>query len=78
MRMLWFQFDMDFKLMRDSDAISINVVLDSICCILCSRDSSDMKTGTQRDELLLLNLSCVNLAELSEKSSLMIVHEMCF
>lgn len=36
-----------------------------------------MKIETQRDELLLLNLSYVNLAELSEKSSLVIVHEMC-
>jgi len=36
-----------------------------------------MKTETRRDELLLLNLSYVTLAELSEESSLMIVHEMC-
>lgn len=63
--MLWYQFDMDFKLTGDSDPVSINVV-------------PDMKTEAQRDELLLLNLSCVNLAELSEKSSLMIVYEMCF
>lgn len=36
-----------------------------------------MKTETQRDKLLLLNLSYVNLAEPSEKSNLILIHEMC-